>query len=138
MLAPMATSMRIDPSQATAQQLLLAVHESQLRLEKKMSELSTAVTELQGAVDGVAERLLPKIEALESANATLESSLADALADDEAAAAAFEEAKQATADIRAQADELNSLGQNPETPIDPDAPHVDNSLPGPQPEINPL
>lgn len=133
----------IDPKDASAKQLMLAVYESQLRMELMMSELSTAVTDLQNAVDGVAQRLLPKIEELEAANGTLEEALSAALADDAEAAAALEDAKAATAAIRAQVDELNGLGADPSTPVDSGA-HPDNTLPneipveGEPPVVNPL
>jgi uncharacterized coiled-coil protein SlyX len=125
----MAKPLRIDPKDASAKQLLLAVYESQLRLEKTVSELSAAVADLKNSVDGVAERLLPLIENLEANNANLEQRLSDALADDAEAAAAFQEIKDATAEIRGQVDELNAMGNDPSTPVDPDQPHVDNSLP---------
>lgn len=118
---------------ATERQILVAIYENQLRLEKTVSELSAVVADLKNSVDGVAERLLPLIENLEANNANLEARLAEALADDEEAARLVQEVKDATAEIRGQVDELNSLGNSPETPVDPDQPHVDNSLPGDQP-----
>ena len=133
----MAKSMRIDPKDASAKQLLLAVYENQLRLEKTVSELSAAVADLKNSVDGVAERLLPLINDLQANNANLQERLADALADDEEAARLFEEVQAATAEIRGQVDELNSLGNSPETPVDPDQPHVDNTLPNPDDQPHP-
>lgn len=77
-------------------------------LEIRMSALTETVTALQGAVDGVAQRLLPQL-------ATLETQLADALADDAEAAAAV-------VAIRTEVDRLNALGGEPSTPVDTAAP----------------
>jgi erythromycin esterase-like protein len=119
-------------------------------MEKKMSELAQSVVDLQSAVDGVAQRLLPEIAALEEA-------LAAAQADDADAAAAAADAAAAVANIRTEVDRLNALGTDPSTPVDtetppaepppvevpadPNAPVVDNTLPGDLPEdpqVNPL
>lgn len=81
-----------------------------------MSELTAAVSELEAAVDGVAQRLLPQIDALEDANERLAAELEQAGLDDAAAAAVLEEVVTATAAIRAQADELNALGSSTEEP----------------------
>lgn len=88
------------------------------RLETRMSELTASVDTLKSAVDGVAQRLLPQITALEEA-------LAAAQADDADAAALFAEAEAATAAIRTEVDRLNALGANPETPVDESGPDVD-------------
>lgn len=82
------------------------------RMETHMSDLTASVDTLKTAVDGVAQRLLPQIDALEEA-------LAAAQADDADADALYAEALAATAAIRDEADRLNGLGANPETPIDP-------------------
>src|SRR5688572_28746250 len=111
-------SLRVPLAEVTAEQLLRAIYKQNVRMEERMSELTAAVTELQAAVDGVDQRLLPQIDALEEANATLRSSLETALADDEAAATAFDEAEAATQAIRGQVQELNTLGASPETPIE--------------------
>jgi len=137
----------LPTTELTAEQLLLHVVIPTLnRLEKKMTELSAAVTDLQSAVDGVAQRLLPEIAALEEA-------LAAAQADDADAAAAAADATAAIANIRTEVDRLNALGTDPSTPVDtetppaeppvvevpadPDAPHVDNTLPGDLPPDEP-
>lgn len=134
-------------TELTSRQLLLYVVVPTLTsLEKKMSELGIAVTDLQGAVDGVAQRLLPKI-------ADLEAALAAAQADDADAAAAAADANAAVAAIRAEVDALNALGSDPstpvdtttdpvdpppiETPADPDAPAPDQTLPGDLPPDEP-
>ncbi len=88
-------------------------------LEALMAELSEAVSQLQVAVDGVAQRLLPRADQLEAALAETQSRLEAALADDEQAASLMAEATQAAADIRAQVDELNALGADPSTPVEP-------------------
>jgi hypothetical protein len=142
----------IPLDELTERQLLLYVVLPKLTtMEKKMSDLSASVDELRGAVDGVAQRLLPEIAALEDA-------LAAAQADDADAAAAAADANTAVANIRAEVDRLNALGTDPSTPVDPDAPpvdppvvevpadpndpHVDNTLPGDlpsdEPQVNPL
>jgi len=127
-------------TELTAEQLLLHVVIPSLnRLEKKMTDLGTAVADLQSAVDGVAQRLLPEI-------ANLEAALAAAQADDADAAAAAADAATAVANIRTEVDRLNALGTDPSTPVDtetppvepppvevpadPNAPVVDNTLPG--------
>src|SRR3954467_1467351 len=136
-------SASIPLDEMTSRQLLLNVVIPTLtRLENKMSDLGTAVTDLQSAVDGVAQRLLPEI-------ASLEAALAAAQADDADAAAAAADASAAVANIRTEVDRLNALGSDPSTPVDtetppaeppavevpadPDAPHADQSLPGDQP-----
>ena len=137
----------LPTTELTAEQLLLHVVIPTLnRLEKKMTELSAAVTDLQSAVDGVAQRLLPEIAALEEA-------LAAAQADDADAAAAAADATAAIANIRTEVDRLNALGTDPSTPVDtetppaeppvvevpadPNAPVVDNTLPGDLPPDEP-
>jgi len=134
--------------QLSNNQLLLYIARQITQMRKDMTELSGAVGDLQAAVDGVAQRLLPEIAALETA-------LAAAQADDADAAAAAADAAQAVANIRSEVDRLNALGSDPETPVDvdpadpieppepvvpadPDAPHPDQSLPGDQPVVNPL
>jgi hypothetical protein len=159
MAAKKRVSLPLD--EMTDRQLLLHVVIPALNaLEKKMSDLGTAVADLQSAVDGVAQRLLPEIAALEDA-------LAAAQSDDADAAAAAADAAAAVANIRTEVDRLNALGSDPTTPVDPEAPpveppvvetpadpnaphpdntlpnpddqpHPDQSLPGDQPVINPL
>lgn len=131
----------VDPADASAEQLLLAVYRSTLRMETRMSELTAAVTELEQAVDGVAQRLLPQLDALEAANERLAAELEQAGLDDAAAAALLEEVNTATANIRSQAEELNSLGSSteeppvdePELPEDPDVP-AEPDFPPAEPE----
>jgi hypothetical protein len=130
----------IPTTELTAEQLLVHVVIPTLnRLEMKMTDLSSSVEDLKAAVDGVAQRLLPEIAALEEA-------LAAAQADDADAAAAAADAAAAVANIRTEVDRLNAMGTDPSTPVDtetppadppevevpadPDAPQVDNTLPG--------
>lgn len=127
---------------------------SNQRMEARMSDLTAAVDDLKGAVDGVAQRLLPQIRDLEAALTDAESRLSTALADDEAAAEVFADAQAAAAAIRTEVGRLNALGAEPETPVDvdpsdpvdpppvdvepdPNAPHPDQSLPGDQPYVDP-
>lgn len=103
----------------TDRQLLLHVLEMQHltltkidQLEDRMTALTEATDALKAAIDGVAQRLLPKVAALESA-------LASALSDDADAAAVLADAQAAAADIRTEVDRLNALGAEPSTPVDP-------------------
>ena len=89
-------------------------------MEMQMSELTEATTALKAAVDGVAQRLLPLVQDLEAANASLSEALTAAQADDAAAEAAMAEAKAATAAVRTEVDRLNALGSDPATPVDPE------------------
>jgi chromosome segregation ATPase len=124
------------------------------RMEARMSDLTAAVDDLKGAVDGVAQRLLPQIQALESSLDEAQTQLSAALADDEQAAQVFADAQAAAAAIRTEVGRLNALGAEPETPVDvdptdpvdpppvdvepdPNAPHPDQSLPGDQPYVDP-
>ena len=135
-----AKKVSIPLTELTEHQLLMYVVLPQLNaMEKKMSDLSASVDDLKSAVDGVAQRLLPEIAALEEA-------LAAAQADDADAAQAQADAEAAVANIRTEVDRLNALGTDPSTPVDtetpptdppevevpadPDAPHPDNTLPG--------
>lgn len=79
-----------------------------LDLRNNMSDLDQAVDDLKAAVDGVAQRLLPKIQELEAALAEGDSDAADAVAA-----------------IRAEVDALNALGTDPTTPVDTEATPVD-------------
>src|ERR1700750_1794765 len=132
-------TVRLKLSELSVRQLLM--YNTQLLIEVRtlMNDLSSAVADLQSAVDGVAQRLLPEIQALEDA-------LAAAQADDADAAALAADAEAAVANIRTEVDRLNALGTDPSTPVDtdttpvdppevevpadPDAPHPDNTLPG--------
>lgn len=109
----------ISLDELTDRQLLLHVVIPTLKkLEKFMSDLGTAVADLQAAVDGVAQRLLPKV-------ADLEAALAAAQADDATAEQARIDAEAAVAAIRAEVDALNALGTDPSTPVDTEAPPVE-------------
>lgn len=83
-----------------------------------MTDLSQSVDDLKGAVDGVAQRLLPEIAALEDA-------LAAAQADDATAASVAADAQAAVANIRTEVDRLNALGTDPSTPVDTTTDPVD-------------
>ena len=116
---------RVAYADATDRQLLLHVVdrlislETQLlQMEKTMSDLSASVDALKGAVDGVAQRLLPQISVLEAA-------LVAAQADDANAAVALADAVAASTAIRVEVDRLNALGASPATPVDPAAPNAD-------------
>jgi ABC-type transporter Mla subunit MlaD len=108
----------IPLSQLSTKQLLLYNTRLLEKVLTKMTELGTAVEDLQNAVDGVAQRLLPEISNLEAA-------LAAAQADDADAAQAAADANQAVANIRAEVDRLNALGTDPSTPVDTSTPPAD-------------
>jgi cysteinyl-tRNA synthetase len=133
-------AIRVKISELSVRQLLLYNTQLLSEVRELMSDLSASVEDLKAAVDGVAQRLLPEI-------ASLEEALAAAQADDADAAQAAADAEQAVANIRQEVDRLNALGSDPSTPVDtggseaeeipdvevpadPNAPHVDNTLPG--------
>jgi ABC-type transporter Mla subunit MlaD len=111
-----AKKVSIPLDELTDRQLLLYVVLPKLTtMENKMSDLSASVDDLKNAVDGVAQRLLPEIAALEDA-------LAAAQADDADAAQAAADAEAAVANIRTEVDRLNALGTDPSTPVDTETP----------------
>lgn len=116
------TTLSVNIKDATLEQLaaesvrlMHTLHARLDTLETRMSNLTENVQALKGAVDGVAQRLLPKVAALETA-------LAAAQADDANAATVLAEAVAAAVDIRTEVDRLNALGAAPSTPVDPAAP----------------
>jgi hypothetical protein len=108
----------IPLSKLTPKQILLYNTRLLTKVLKTMTDLGSAVADLQAAVDGVAQRLLPKV-------ADLEAALAAAQADDADAAAAAADANAAVAAIRSEIDALNALGTDPSTPVDTEAPPVE-------------
>lgn len=106
--------------------LLEEVHESQLRIEANMADLSKSVEDLQAAVDGVASRfagqLAPLTEALAEAQAALDAAEIEDEEQNQALADALSKADNAASAIDEQVNELNSLGADPETPVEPEAP----------------
>lgn len=108
----------IPLSKLSPKQLLLYNTRLLQKVVKLMTDLGSAVDELQNAVDGVAQRLLPEI-------ANLEAALAAAQADDADAAQAAADAATAVANIRAEVDRLNALGTDPSTPVDTSTPPAD-------------
>jgi predicted alpha-1,6-mannanase (GH76 family) len=111
-------SVRIPLSQLSDHQLLLYNTRLLEKVAKQMTELGVAVQDLQTAVDGVAQRLLPEI-------ASLEAALASAQADDATAAQVAADASAAVANIRTEVDRLNALGTDPSTPVDTSTPPAD-------------
>lgn len=97
-----------------------AVLKKLTKLEEQMSGLTESVDALKGAVDGVAQRLLPQVEALEAALSATQDKLAKALEDDAEAASVLADSNAATAAIRTEVDRLNALGAEPETPVETD------------------
>ena len=119
------TTLSVNIKDATLEQLaaesVRLMHTLHVRfdhLETRMSELTKSVDALKEAVDGVAQRQLIKLAALETA-------LTAAQADDANAAAALADATAATASIRIEVDRLNALGASPSTPVDPAAPQAE-------------
>jgi peptidoglycan hydrolase CwlO-like protein len=92
-------------------------------LEHHMADLTTAVTDLQAAVDGINSRIAGQVADLQSQIDAGKSALADMTALDEADKAALQAAldgAQTAADsIEGQVDELNAIGAAPETPVEP-------------------
>jgi TolA-binding protein len=88
--------LEVAPEDATTRQLLAAIYRQGIRLEQRMSELSAEVDQL----DGVAQRLLPQLQALEAQR--------DSLSADAAAA---------VDNIRNEVDQLNAMGADPTTPV---------------------
>lgn len=116
-------SIPVAVSSATTKQLLIAVlgrlDNIDARLEQvetRMSNLTENVQALKGAVDGVAQRLLPQIQ-------TLKDALAAAQADDDVAAGVLADSIAAADALGVEVDRLNALGTDPSTPVDPDAPN---------------
>lgn len=123
----------------TNRQLALANYRRLAQMEMLMTELSQAVSDLQNSVAGVAERLLPQIQTLqtaladsEAAQTALQDSLDRAAAEDVAEDAEFqaqieaqkadlqaaqEAANQAASDIETEVGKLNSMGAG-ETPTE--------------------
>ena len=115
---PKPQTVRLPLSELSARQLLQYNTQLLIEMRELMSDLSQSVADLQGAVDGVAQRLLPEIAALEEA-------LAAAQADDADAAQVAADASAAVANIRTEVDRLNALGTDPSTPVDTDTPASD-------------
>lgn len=127
----------------TNRQLALANYRRLTNLERLMSELSQAVSDLQNSVAGVAERLMPQIQTLQTALAdseaaqvalqeSLDRAAAEDVAEDEAFQATIEQQKadleaareaanQAASDIEAEVGKLDSLGAG-ETPTEEEPP----------------
>jgi predicted nucleic acid-binding Zn-ribbon protein len=109
-------------------------------LEKQMADLNQSVADLEAAVDSINERFARQLLTLKGALDSANQALADEELDDQAKDAALQEAlgnAQAAADqISEQVKELNEIGADPETPVEPnpDEPHPDNTLPGDLPQ----
>lgn len=123
---------RIEASHLSDRQLLQQILVMQhntihavMTLEDRVANLTEAVDQLRGAVDGVAQRMLPRLLEAESALAETQALLENALADDEEAARLFESVTQAVFDIHTEVDRLNALGTDPSTPVDVDAEPTD-------------
>lgn len=93
------------------------------RLEKFMSDLTTSVASLQGAVDNMAVRFASQIVPLTEALAQAQSDLDAAEGLNEETTAALQDSlnnAQAAADaINAEVAELNSIGAAPDVPVEP-------------------
>jgi peptidoglycan hydrolase CwlO-like protein len=127
--------------QLTTRQLVLYLIDT---LEKQMADLNQSVAELEAAVDAINVRFATELQnlqhALDAANEALAAEELDDAAKDAALQEALAEASSAALAITNQVAELNAIGAEPTTPVepDPDGPHPDQSLPGDQPVVNPL
>jgi peptidoglycan hydrolase CwlO-like protein len=127
--------------QLTTRQLVLYLIDT---LEKQMSDLNQSVADLEAAVDSINVRFATELQtlqhALDAANEALAAEELDDAAKDAALQEALGEASAAALSIANQVAELNAIGAEPTTPVEPDpnAPYPDQSLPGDQPVINPL
>lgn len=92
----------LNPWHLTDRQLAVLTYQRMIQLEARMTEMTQALTDLQTAVDGVAQRLLPQIETLKAERDSLSA-----------------QAQNAIDVIEGQVQELNSLGANPQTPVEP-------------------
>lgn len=119
---------------------LISLYEKQAatlkHLEHFMADLNQSVEDLEQAVDAINERfatqLLTLKGALDQANQALADEELDDAAKDQALQDALGEAQSAADQISSQVEELNAIGADPETPVEPDPnqPHPDNTLPG--------
>lgn len=93
-------------------------------LEKHMADLSQSVADLQSSVDSINVRFATEVaglqSALDSANQALADEELDDAARDQALQEALDEANAAAEAINAQVEELNSIGADPETPVEPE------------------
>lgn len=98
-------------NELTNHQLLLHLHN---RLETTMADLSQSVSDLQAAVDGVAQRFTDQIgpltQALSDAQAALANLTVQDEADKQALADALASAQTAADSIESQVTELNDIG----------------------------
>jgi hypothetical protein len=115
----------LDVNDLSERQLLLHVLSRINDLEVAMSSLTETVTELQGAIDGLAQRFAGKLAALETAQAALTQALADDQTDEAEIARLTAEIADATTGLRTVLDQANALGAEPSTPVDETEPNVD-------------
>ncbi len=94
------------------------------RMEKQMATLKTAISDLQNAVDGVAVRLNGLVEPLRQSLVEYQERVSALELEDATQVAELErlgaEAQAAVDEIGAQVDELNALGADPSTPVEPE------------------
>jgi peptidoglycan hydrolase CwlO-like protein len=110
-------------------------------LEHQMADLNQSVADLEASVDAINVRFATQLLALQNALTEANDALAAEDLDDEAREQALSEAlasAQSAADaIDSQVTELNAIGAEPETPVEPeggDEPHPDQTLPGDLPQ----
>lgn len=116
---------------SSERQILVAIHEATQRMENKMSELSAAVTDLQGSVAALSARVGTQVGPLLAALAQAQQNLSDFTTADNAEDADFQaqidalladqalrlsEAQAAATAIEASVGDLNTLAQPPVEP----------------------
>ena len=113
-----------------------------------MADLTSSVADLQAAVDAVAVRFASQIAPLQEALTDAQQKISEMELEDTEQVAALNEAlasaSAAAEQIGEEVRQLNAIGAEPETPVEPvdpeevpdpptdpdDLPHVDNTLPG--------
>lgn len=114
---------------------LIGLYERQVAvlesLEKHMADLNQSIADLETAVDNINTRFAGQLLTLKSALDDAHQALADEELDDAAKDQALQEAlanaESAANQINTQVQELNAIGSEPETPVEPDETPVDET-----------
>lgn len=100
-------------------------------MEHQMADLNQSVADLEQAVDSInarfAGQLLSLKEALDAANQALADEELDDEATQQALTEALAQAESAANQINSQVQELNAIGNEPDTPVEPDPSPVDET-----------
>jgi len=101
------------------------------RLEKHMADVNQSLEDLEAAVDSINSRFAAQLLALNSALQEAKQALADEELDDaatqDALNQALADAETAANRINTQVQELNAIGAEPETEVEPDETPVDET-----------